>query len=76
MLEMARRYINRSDTIRILDDARGFTKFMDITREDITSSGMIVPVGARHLAERARRVQNLIQMAAVKAQDPTVAPHM
>jgi hypothetical protein len=76
MLEMARRYMNRSDTIRILDDARGFTKFMDITREDITSSGMIVPVGARHFAERARRVQNLIQMAAVKAQDPTVAPHL
>jgi hypothetical protein len=60
MLEMARRYMNRSDTIRILDDARGFTKFMDITREDITSSGKIVPVGARHFAERARRVQNLI----------------
>jgi hypothetical protein len=76
MLEMARRYMNRSDTIRILDEEQGFTKFMDISREDITSSGKIVPVGARHFAERARRLQNLIQMAAVKAQDPTVAPHL
>jgi hypothetical protein len=76
MLENARRYMNRSDTIRVLDEDQGFMKFLDITREDITSSGKIVPVGARHFAERARRLQNLIQMAAVKAQDPTVAPHL
>ena len=76
MLENARRYMNRADTIRILDDERGFSKFLEITREDLTSTGKIVPVGARHFAERARRLQNLIQMAAVKAQDPTVAPHL
>ena len=76
MLENARRYMNRSDTIRVLDEDQGFMKFLDITREDITSSGKIVPVGARHFAERARRLQNLLQMAAVKAQDPTVAPHL
>jgi hypothetical protein len=76
MLENARRYMNRSDTIRVLDEDQGFMKFLDITREDITSSGKIVPVGARHFAERARRLQNLIQMDAVKAQDPTVAPHL
>ena len=76
MLENARRYMNRSDTVRVLDEDQGFMKFLEITREDITSSGKIVPVGARHFAERARRLQNLIQMAAVKAQDPTVAPHL
>ena len=76
MLENARRYMNRADTIRVIDDERGFSKFLEITREDLTSTGKIVPVGARHFAERARRLQNLIQMAAVKAQDPTVAPHL
>jgi hypothetical protein len=76
MLEMARRYMNVSDTIRVLDDDRGFSRFLEITREDLTSTGKVVPVGARHFAERARRLQNLLQMATVKAQDPTVAPHL
>ena len=76
MLEVARRYMNRADVVRVMDEDVGVMQFMNITREDITANGKIVPVGARHFAERARRVQNLIQMAAVKAQDPTVAPHL
>jgi hypothetical protein len=76
MLETARRYMNRADIVRISDDDVGVLKFLEITREDITANGKIVPVGARHFAERARRVQNLIQLSAVKAQDPTVAPHL
>ncbi len=33
-------------------------------------------VGARHFAERARRVQSLTQLYQLKLQDPTVAAHM
>ena len=76
MLEVSRRYMNRADVVRVMDEDIGVMQFLDITREDITASGKIVPVGARHFAERARRVQNLIQMAAIKSQDPTVAPHL
>lgn len=76
MLETARRYMNRADVVRVSDDDLGVLKFLEITREDITATGKIVPIGARHFAERARRVQNLIQLSAVKAQDPTVAPHL
>jgi len=76
MLEIARRYMNRADIVRISDDDLGILRFLEITREDITATGKIVPVGARHFAERARRVQNLIQLSTVKAQDPTVAPHL
>tara|TARA_R100001509_G_scaffold35978_3_gene19144 strand:- start:5161 stop:6900 length:1740 start_codon:yes stop_codon:yes gene_type:complete len=76
MLEVARRYMNRADIVRVSDEDSGVLQFLEITREDITASGKIVPVGARHFAERARRVQNLIQLSAVKAQDPTVAPHL
>lgn len=76
MLEVSRRYMNMSDTIRVMDDASGALLFREITKEDITAKGKIVPVGARHFAERARRVQNLTQLYQVKAGDPSVAAHL
>lgn len=76
MLEVSRRYMNMADTIRVMDDATGAMLFREITKEDITAKGKIVPVGARHFAERARRVQNLTQLYQVKLADPTVAPHL
>lgn len=76
MLEISRRHMNMSDTIRVMDDATGAMLFRSITKDDITAKGKIVPVGARHFAERARRVQNLTQLYQVKLADPTVAPHL
>ena len=76
MLEISRRYMNMSDTIRVMDDASGALLFREITKDDITAKGKIVPVGARHFAERARRVQNLTQLYQVKAGDPSVAAHL
>ena len=76
MLEVARRNMNMSDTIRVLDDATGAILFKSITKDDITAKGKIVPVGARHFAERARRVQNLTQLYQLKLADPTIAPHL
>ena len=51
-------------------------RFRTITKDDITAKGKIVPVGARHFAERARRVQNLTQLYQVKLSDPSVAAHL
>jgi hypothetical protein len=76
MLEVARRNMNVSDTIRVLDDATGAILFRSITKDDITAKGKLVPVGARHFAERARRIQNLTQLYQLKLADPTVAPHL
>ena len=76
MLEISRRNMNTSDVIRTVDDASGLSLFREITREDITAKGKIVPVGARHFAERARRVQNLQQLYQLKLADPSVAAHM
>jgi hypothetical protein len=76
MLEISRRNMNTSDVIRVVDDASGLSLFREITREDITAKGKIVPVGARHFAERARRVQNLQQLYQLKLADPSVAAHM
>ena len=76
MLEVSRRNMNMSDTIRVMDDATGAVLFRTITKDDITAKGKIVPVGARHFAERARRVQNLTQLYQIKLADPSVAAHM
>lgn len=76
MLETSRRYMNMSDTIRVMDDATGAVLFQTITKDDITATGKIIPVGARHFAERARRVQNLTQLYQIKLSDPSVAAHM
>jgi len=75
MLESARRNMDVSDTIRVLDDETGLAIFDSITRQDIKGSGRIRPIGASHFAERAQRIQNLTQMLQVKA-DPTVGVHL
>lgn len=58
MLELARRKMN-STMIRIFDDELKFAAFQTLTSEDITGSGRIRPVAARHFAERAQLIQNL-----------------
>lgn len=76
MLEVSRRNMNTVDTISLFDDKNNITIFKDIKKEDITANGKIIPVGARHFAERARRVQNLTQLWQVKSSDPSVGVHL
>lgn len=76
MLEASRRNMDASDVIRVMDDELGVSVFQTITKEDITANGKIVPMGARHFAERAQRVQNLQQLWQLKAADPSVAAHL
>ena len=76
MLEVSRRNMNMSDVMRVLDDVTGATLFREITKDDITAKGRIRAVGARHFAERARRVQNLTQLYQIKLADPSVATHL
>jgi hypothetical protein len=59
MLEVARRNMDTSDIIRVMDDDLGVVSFMSITKDDITSKGKLRPVGARHYANRAQLMQNL-----------------
>jgi len=76
MLEVSRRNMDYQDTVRVLNDDTGLYFFTQITREDIKANGKLVPLGARHFAERAQRVQNLTTMFQIKASDPTVAAHL
>lgn len=76
MLEAARRNMDYADTIRVLNDDTGLFFFEQITKEDIMANGRIVPMGARHFAERANRIQNLTQLYQLKLSDPTMAAHL
>jgi hypothetical protein len=76
MLEAARRNMDYADTIRVLNDDTGLFFFEQITKEDIMANGKIVPMGARHYAERANRIQNLTQLYQLKLSDPTMAAHL
>lgn len=64
MLELARRNMNGSTTIRIFDDEFKMASFQTLTPEDITGAGRIRPVAARHFAEQAQLIQNLNSLTA------------
>jgi len=76
MLEAGRRNLNHEDTVRVLNEDSGLNFFKSVTRDDISAVGKIVPVGARHFAERAQRVQNITQLFQIKASDPTIGAHL
>lgn len=63
MLETGRRNLDRTDVIRVMNDDLGVQQFMEITRDDITASGILRPIGARHFAAQAQMVQNLTQLS-------------
>lgn len=59
MLETARRNMDHADVIRVMDDDLGVQQFLAITKNDITASGKLRPIGARHFAAQAQLIQNL-----------------
>lgn len=62
-LEISVRNFDGADVIRTMDNDLGATEFISITVEDITAAGVIRPVGARHFAQSAQELQNLIGIA-------------
>lgn len=75
MLELARRYMDPS-TIRVFDSELKIATFLDLTAEDLTGNGRIVPVAARHFAEKAEKIQNLNNFfGGPMGQDPNIKVH-
>lgn len=75
MLELARRNMNET-TIRVFDNEAKLADFMSLTPEDITGSGRLKPIAARHFAERAQQVQDLSNFRSSAAgQDPGLLVH-
>lgn len=73
MLELARRMMSQT-VVRIIDDEFKINVFQTLTPEDITGSGRIKPVAARHFAEKAEMIQNLTQFFSSQL-GKIVAPH-
>lgn len=74
-IEVARRNLNTSDVIKVVDTDTGVQEFLSITREDITANGKLVPVGARHYSRQAQLAQELAQFSQMALADPMVAQH-
>lgn len=62
MLELARRNMDYNDVVSVLDDDLGVQEFITITKEDITATGNLRPIGARHFAAQAQLVQNMTSL--------------
>lgn len=60
MLEIARRNMETSEVVKVLDDTLAVRSLMTVTKEDITASGVLRPIGARHFAAQAQLLQNLV----------------
>lgn len=60
MLEITHRNMNMVDVIRVIDDDIGVQQFKTITKADITADGVLRPIGARHFAQKAQELQNLV----------------
>lgn len=60
MLEEAHRNFPITDIIRIVDNDIGVQEFREISKDDITANGILRPVGARHFAQKAQELQNLV----------------
>lgn len=75
MLELARRKMDDT-TVRVIDDEYKIATFKSLTADDIAGAGRIRPVGARHFAEVAERVQNVTNFfSSAVAQNPNVMMH-
>lgn len=59
MLEVSKRNLDSTDIVRVIDDDLGIESFMKISKSDITASGKLRAVGARHFAAQAQLTQNL-----------------
>ena len=77
MLEAARRNIGPAETVKVLDDDFAVTQFLTITPKDLQQKGKLYPIGARHFAQSAQIIQNLLGFVNSAAyQDPAVQAHI
>jgi len=76
-LEVARRNLGAVEKVKVLNDDFAIQEFLQITPEDLNKRGKLYPVGARHFAQKAQVVQNLLGFINSAAyQDPAVSAHI
>jgi hypothetical protein len=75
MLEISRRNLDTSDVVRVMDDDLGVATFLTVKKEDITASGKLRPIGARHFGYQAQLLQSLSQTMSSPI-GSVIAPHL
>lgn len=73
-LDIAVRNFDGADIIRTTDNSLGITEFLTITQEDISASGVLRPIGARHFAQSANELQNIVALSNTPIWQQ-IAPH-
>ena len=77
MLELARRNMNRAISIPVFNAEFDITIFETLSVADITGTGKIRPVAARHFTEQAELIQNLTNFYnSGIGKDPAVMVHV
>ena len=77
LLEVSRRKMDGFDVIRVMDNDVGIVSFMQVTKEDITASGKLRAIGARHFSINATILQNLQGLSGTALmQDQLVMNHI
>jgi len=74
LLELSRRMMSGPVSIRVFDDTFKINTFKSLSVTDITGTGRIKPMAARHFAEQAEIVQNLNNLAMSQIW-PKINPH-
>lgn len=59
--ELSKRLMDGVEMVRIIDEKTSIELIKKITKEDLTASGKLRPVGARHFAANAQLLQNIAQ---------------
>jgi hypothetical protein len=60
MLEESHKNFDGTDLIAVIDNDIGVAEFRSITKNDITANGILRPMGARHFAQKAQELQNML----------------
>lgn len=75
-VELAANNLTSVDTVQSVSNEDGVIDFLDITGEDFTSNGKLVPIGARHFARQAQLVQTIQGLQQGILSDPAVKVHI
>ena len=76
MFELLMINLNFNDVIRVLADDQKTAIFKTITKEDVVATGALRPVGAKHYADRSKRLQELAQLQNMVKTLPSMAIHI
>lgn len=76
MLAESMRNFEGVERIRTVDEKYGTDSFIEVTKQDLSASGKLYPIGARHFAEQAKFIQELAQTVQTVQAIPTVAAHI